>query len=172
MITVLYGSYQAYIGTTKLDKFSHRGTGLRVTNHFKLIFILYSAMVVLYLSIIVPRYVQFMLRFHPAGIEFDEAMFNNWKVVFVTRLALTAINVTIIILALRLLPKLMINLYFRFRKQPSKKREEIEREMEGFLEHGGASKGSEEKKKEKKEKKEKKGAAVKRRGRSKSKSSK
>jgi hypothetical protein len=53
-----------------LDRFAHRGTGLKVTSHFKLIFILYSVMVLLYLSVIVPRYIQFMERFHPAGISY------------------------------------------------------------------------------------------------------
>jgi hypothetical protein len=133
MFTVLYGSYMAYSGTTKLDKFAHQGTGLRVVSHFKLIFLLYSLMVMLYLGVIVPKYVQFMLRFHPAGITYDEQMFQGWRLVFATRLVLSGINISIVILALRLLPKLMINLYFRFKKQPGKSGTEVEKDMTMFV---------------------------------------
>ena len=77
---------------------------------------------------------QFNERLHPAGITYDPEMFNNWKLVFTTRLVLTALNASIIILALKLLPKLMINLYWRFKKQPpiGRDREEVTAGMELF----------------------------------------
>jgi hypothetical protein len=59
-------------------------------------------------------------------------MFKGWNLVFFTRLVISAVNIAIIILALRLLPKLMINLYWRFRKQPSKGQNSADVDMELF----------------------------------------